>query len=48
MKNRTVYTCITCQERKIERAFIKGYWTECRKCVKEQYIFYKIKLSLDK
>ena len=40
---RLIYTCRSCRERKIERAYIKGYWTECRKCVKEKYVFYKIK-----
>jgi ribosomal protein L37AE/L43A len=47
-RHRLIYTCRSCRERKIERAFIKGYWTECRKCVREKFIFYNIKLQLDK
>lgn len=42
------YRCRDCGEDKIKRAFIEGRLFQCRKCVKEKYIIYKMLMDLDK
>ncbi len=40
--------CCACHEDKTSRAFVKGYWVECRACMKYKYLLYAKILKQEK